>query len=88
MRRYLLLLALLLGICLLNAQQLNLWQNFRHSSRDAEGKIHIRWDNPGAEYLNLEFFAKTVQETGRAIPSRICPVSVLLHNRLSIGTCL
>lgn len=58
MRRYLLLLALLLGICLLNAQQLNLWQNFRHSSRDAEGKIHIRWDNPGAEYLNLEFFAK------------------------------
>lgn len=59
MRRYLLLLALLLGICLLNAQQINLWQNFRHSSRDAEGNIHIRWDNLGAEYLNLEFYAKS-----------------------------
>ena len=68
MKRYLILLVLLSGFCLLSAQQVNIWQNFRHSSRDAEGNIHIRWDNIGAEYLNLEFFAKSGSGTWQSYP--------------------
>lgn len=68
MRRLLLLLVLLLGICLLSAQEINLWHNFRHSSRDDAGNIHIRWDNLTSDYLNLEFFAKSEEGDWASYP--------------------
>lgn len=58
MKQYTLLFALILGICCLGAQEIHLWQHFRHSSRDDAGNIHIRWDNLANDVLNQEFYAK------------------------------
>lgn len=68
MKRCLFLLALLLVICLLSAQEVNLWHNFRHSSRDDAGNVHIRWDNVASDFLNLEFFAKSGTGSWQSYP--------------------
>lgn len=39
------LLVAVLCVAALGAQGISPWQNLRHSSRDADGKVHIRWEN-------------------------------------------
>jgi len=45
MKKYLLLLVLVLSLGCLPAQQLSPWQNLRHSSVDPLGDLHIRWES-------------------------------------------
>ena len=58
MKQSIILIILILSLSLLSAQEINLWQNFRHSSVDASGRIHIRWDNLVSQVPNVEFYAK------------------------------